>query len=114
MALDLAASFTKELENPQLNITPEKRDELLEDFKLIGDHEFSDKYVTDAPDPTDIIWENRHWSDSDLFFRKLLAFTICVGLLVASFFILLEASRGGITFAATFPAVDCAVIGNQY
>jgi len=81
---------------------------------MIGEHYFNEAHVKDAPDPTDIIWENRHWSETELFFRKAVAFTICIGLLVGSFFILLATSRGQISFSKTFPPVDCSVIIKQY
>lgn len=65
------------------------RDQIHEDFKLVGDHCWDAATVTDAPDPTDIIWENRHFTDREILLRSLLVFSVCIGLLVGSFFLLL-------------------------
>jgi len=70
--------------------------------------------VTDAPDPTDIIWENRHWTDRQILIRSLIVFTVCIGLLVGSFFILLTIAQGQIRYAVTFPPVDCPNVEEQY
>jgi len=115
-ALDLAEAFSKEQKNPQLKDTmsTEQYACLIKDFNMIGNHYFNEEHVSEAPDPTDIIWENRHWSDRELMFRKAIAFTICIGLLVGSFFILLATSKGQISFSATFPPVDCSIIREQY
>jgi len=103
-ALHLADAFSKGQMNSELPAS------VSEDFKLIGNHFFNNKFVSDAPDPTDIIWENRHWTPTELFKRKFIAFSICIALLVASFFILLFTSKGQIRFAATFPPVDCSIV----
>jgi len=114
LALRLAKKFTKEQNKPQLTMKQGEHDSLINDFTLIGDHFFNEEHVHDAPDPTDIIWENRHWTETQIHFRQLIAFTICIGLLVGSFFILLATSRGQITFAATFPHINCPNLVKQY
>lgn len=42
---------------------------MLKDFSLIGDSFFDSKTVKEAPDPTDIIWENRHFTEHDICVR---------------------------------------------
>jgi len=110
MALDLATAYTKLCDKPELVEDDKEREQIHEDFKLIGDHVFDAATVTDAPDPTDIIWENRHFTDKQILYRSLLVFAVCILLLVASFLTLLTIAQGQIRYAVTFPPVDCSNI----
>jgi len=80
---------------------------MIEDFTLISGHKFETGTVYDAPDPTDIIWENRHFTKTELYCRGAMVAAVCVGLLFASAFILFSIAKGQMNFSATFPPVDC-------
>jgi hypothetical protein len=80
----------------------------------MGTCQFNKATVKEAPDPTDIIWENRHYTSSQICCRASIAFSINIGLLIGSFILLMLIARSQIIYAATFPPVDCGNIRNQY
>jgi hypothetical protein len=59
------------------------------DFIIFGSQKFDEECVSDAPDPTDIIWENRHFTKGQIFKRSAIVFTLCIALLVLTFFALM-------------------------
>ena len=67
-----------------------------------------------ASEPTDIIWENRHHSRTDYFFRQLVAFTIIGILLFGSFAVIYKVARMSADIAIEFPKVDCVAIKETY
>ena len=58
-------------------------------------------------EPTDIIWENRHFTNKDYLLRQLFAFAIIAVLLFGSFIVVYIISAYSANLAAVFPQVDC-------
>jgi len=56
-----------------------------------------------APDPTDIIWENRHRSPLQIHLRELVAYIVIFAVLMLSFWGLFALSREAVEIAAIFP-----------
>ena len=67
-----------------------------------------------ASEPTDIIWENRHFVKSETRSREFIAFLIIGFLLFLSFLFIFKVSRLSSSIAKTFPAVSCEAINNNY
>lgn len=68
----------------------------------------------DASEPTDIIWENRHFTRKDYIIRELFAFGIIVLLLFVSLLIIMYISLYSARMAATFPPQNCAEVQSAY
>jgi hypothetical protein len=69
---------------------------------------------TKASEPTDIIWENRHFTVAARFMRELLGYAIVVVILVLSFISILWLAKLKIDFANVFPAINCNIIEETY
>ena len=67
-----------------------------------------------ASEPTDNIWENRHFVKSETRSREFIAFLIIGFLLFLSFLFIFKVSRLSSSIAKTFPAVSCEAINNNY
>ena len=65
-------------------------------------------------EPTDIIWENRHFTNNDYLCRQLFAFAIITVLLFGSFIVVYIISSYSAKLAAVFPPVDCDGIEDAY
>jgi len=65
-------------------------------------------------EPTDIIWENRHFTNRDYFFRQLWAFIVIGVLLAASVYVIYIISAFSAGMAAVFPPVDCDGVTTVY
>jgi len=73
------------------------------------------EFIFDKPsEPTDIIWENRHFTDSDYFWRQFMAFAIIGVMLFGSFIFIYWISAFSAEMGAVFPAVDCPGIQSAY
>lgn len=68
----------------------------------------------DASEPTDIIWENRHFSKVDYIKRQIIAFIIIGLVLAISFIIIFLISQYSAKIASVFPSVDCKKIDDLY
>jgi|Transcript_26382 hypothetical protein len=77
---------------------------------LIG-HEFKfDK----CSEPTDIIWENRHFTNWDYIKRQTFAFVIIGILLFGSFIFIYWVSAFSAEMASVFPTTDCELLSQAY
>lgn len=65
-------------------------------------------------EPTDIIWENRHWTSKDYFYRQLMAGGIVSFLLLGSVVLIYWISAVSAKTSATFPPVNCPGIESVY
>jgi hypothetical protein len=65
-------------------------------------------------EPTDIIWENRHYTNWDYFKRQSWAFTIIVVLLLASAAFIYWISAFSAKMASVFPPTDCELLQQAY
>ena len=63
--------------------------------------------MVEASEPTDIIWENRHFSSFDYLKRQAFAFVIIFILLTGSFIVVYIVANYSATIASTYPSVDC-------
>ncbi len=68
----------------------------------------------DCSEPTDIIWENRHFTESDYLWRQLYAFIIIAIMIFGSFVVIYVISAWSQDLASVFPAVDCGGIKGAY
>ena len=68
----------------------------------------------ETSEPTDIIWENRHFTNRDYIFRQLFAFVIIGILLFGSFLVIYIISAYSANLAQVFPPTDCTGIELAY
>lgn len=67
-----------------------------------------------AEEPTDIIWENRHFTWWAIFRREMIAYSVIVIVLMISFFGIYAIANESIKVAAIFPPVNCTTIESNY
>ena len=67
-----------------------------------------------ASEPTDIIWENRIYTEADYVTRQLKAFSILAVLMLFSFAIIFKVARTSAIIAREFPKIDCESINDTY
>ena len=67
-----------------------------------------------ASEPTDIIWENRHFTEEDYFYRRLKAYTLIGVLLLASFAVMYSTAHTAAEIGKTFPPRDCDSVKATY
>lgn len=65
-------------------------------------------------EPTDIIWENRHFTAKNYFFRELFAYCIIGVLLMGSLIVIYAISAYSADLAAVFPPISCTGVENAY
>jgi len=64
-----------------------------------------------ATEPTNIIWENRHFTNTQRLIRGLIVSFIVIVLLGLSFWAIIVTQRAAISVDSTFPATtDCTEI----
>lgn len=69
---------------------------------------------TGASEPTDIIWENRHFTKWDYIKRQAFAFVIIAILLFGSFIVVYLVASYSAKIASTYPSVNCSNIVSDY
>ena len=78
------------------------------------------KFLTDelclveATEPTNIIWENRHFTGLETFRRSLRALAAIIGLLIASFLTIYYFKSKGITTSRMYPSIQQSEILGLY
>ena len=80
------------------------------DEKILG----AKMHFENCSEPTDIIWENRHFTDRDYVIRQTFAFVIIGILLFASMILIYWISAFSADMATVFPNVDCGAIEATY
>ena len=68
----------------------------------------------DASEPTDIIWENRHFTKWDYIKRQTFAFIIIAILLFGSFIVVYIVASYSSKIANTYPPVNCTTLDADY
>lgn len=63
-------------------------------------------FFTEATEPTNIIWENRHYSNSERFRRQIRATLIIIGMILVSFVIIIICKSKAIAFNTTYPPIN--------
>ena len=69
---------------------------------------------TETSEPTDIIWENRHWTRAQIFWRSLFAWIVILILMAGSFVFIYWVSSLSSKVARVFPTVDCETLRTNY
>ena len=67
-----------------------------------------------ASEPTDIIWENRHYTYGDYVKRQIFAFIVIAILLFGSFIVVYIVANYSSKVANTYPQVDCDALDKDY
>lgn len=70
--------------------------------------------MVESTEPTNIIWENRHYTTQDYLKRGCIAFSIIVFLLCVSFAIIFYSKIYAIVVDSKYPSVDCDYITEVY
>jgi hypothetical protein len=78
--------------------------------KILG-NEF---FLSECTEPTNIIWENRHWTARDYIKRGTIVFTIITILVIASFSLIFFCKQFSIKIFNKYPQVECDVIKRSY
>lgn len=68
----------------------------------------------EASEPTDIIWENRHWTRNQTFWREIRAWIVIGFLMTGSFVFIYWVSSLSSEIARVFPTVDCPTLITNY
>ena len=79
-------------------------------YKLLNE----DLYLEQATEPTNIIWENRHYSSLDMLMRGVVVLSAISFLLFVSFTIIFICKRYSMSFKTKYPDVDCGSIQSLY
>jgi len=64
--------------------------------------------IKNASEPSDIIWENRHFTRLARFKKELIVVGILICMLCVSFFLMLKASNYSTALYLKYPPVPCA------
>jgi hypothetical protein len=67
-----------------------------------------------ASEPTDIIWENRHFTKWDYFKRQTFAYIIIAILLLGSFIVVFIVAKYSAIVSNRYPGVQCESIFTDY
>ena len=67
-----------------------------------------------ASEPTDIIWENRHFTKRDYLKREIFAYTIILIALAGCFYLTYLIARAAAEVSKVFPPLDCNALRNNY
>lgn len=70
--------------------------------------------VHESSEPTDIIWENRHFSDTYIHVRAFLFLLMMLGILSISFMIVFSAQKKSLAMRRKYPHQDCREVEQQY
>jgi len=68
----------------------------------------------EASEPTNIIWQNRHFTDSDYLKRGLIAYSIVALLILASFVGIFLVANYQAEVSGVFPQVNCSDVKEVY
>jgi hypothetical protein len=82
-------------------------DEEFADFRTLLGEEL---VIEEASEPTDIIWENRHFTGFDRFKRTLIVVGIVFLLLVGSFVVIFTCSQAATKPLLKYPSINCEEI----
>ena len=67
-----------------------------------------------ATEPTDIIWENRHFTSFQRFVRSIIVMFIIFLLLCASFYLIYNAQKLAMAMKTKYPKMNCAGLTDEY
>lgn len=67
-----------------------------------------------ASEPTDIIWENRHFSGFQRFVRSIIVCLILLGVLAISFICIYTCQKTALALKSKYPKVSCGPLVEEY
>ena len=71
-------------------------------------------HFTETSEPTDIIWENRHWTLTEIFWREIkAAFFVVLAISLSAVFIYWVSTLSS-EVKRVFPTVDCDTLVANY
>ena len=70
--------------------------------------------IQPASEPTDIIWENRSFTEKERNIKKAIVTLIIIGLLIASFAIIFLAKKASLAKKNQYPKVNCKEFEENY
>jgi hypothetical protein len=70
--------------------------------------------IEDASEPTDIIWENRHFTSMDRFKRTIIVIIAVFFLLFISFLIIFFCSGKAAAASLKYPSTNCTAIAEDF
>ena len=70
--------------------------------------------IEDAAEPTDIIWENRHFTPLQRFNRSLIVIGCVLVLLLISFAVIFFLTKQSQAATIKYPYADCNIVTNDY
>lgn len=70
--------------------------------------------MTEASEPTDIIWENRHFTSKQRCFRTLIVTLAILGILCCSFYVIYTAQKLALAMKTKYPKTVCAPFVEEY
>lgn len=73
-----------------------------------------DLFLIEATEPTNIIWENRHFTSQETLKRTTIVLLAIVGLVAISFIIMFFCKMYAITTGNKYPDVTCTQIEDIY
>lgn len=71
-------------------------------------------FLEETTEPTNVIWENRHWTPADYLKRGLVVTLAIVGLLAISFGAIFACKTFAIGMESKYPVVDCVGLNKLY
>lgn len=74
----------------------------------------TDLYFIEATEPTNIIWENRHFTAQSRFKRTIHAVLLILVLVFISFGLIYYCKVTALTIAYKYPTVDCTAVSTSY
>ena len=73
-----------------------------------------DLFLKEATEPTNIIWENRHFTEKERWTRKIHAMLLIFLLVFASFAVIYYVKVTALNIALKYPSVDCVSVTTAY
>jgi hypothetical protein len=88
----------------------------LKGHRIPSERKFLDEdlYFIEATEPTNIIWENRHFTPKSRFTRTIHAVLLILLLVLASFGLIYYCKVTALTIANKYPSVNCTSIEISY
>lgn len=85
-----------------------------EDFAMYRTFLGAEIDLHEASEPTDIIWENRHFTTCQRILRTILVCFILLGVLACSFYAIYTAQKMALAMKKKYPKTPCAPIIEEY
>jgi hypothetical protein len=70
--------------------------------------------LQEASEPTDIIWENRHFTAKQRFHKRLIVYAIIIFMLSISGVIIFVCTNLSLKLKLKYPKVDCNIYYKDY